>query len=302
MTRIRFDQLAKQYLEEFLKPLGIVQRNLEVPGESKFVDVWFLPERPDNLDTINLGLLTRIAATACVLEPFRNAPTRSEIRSGLLKLLWLQEDQRRQLEHKKLKQSESNLPRLWILAATITQPILRDLGGQPHPDWQAGIHFLPKLFKSAVIAIDQLPQTEETLWLRLLGRDAVQQQAVDELLRLPVTDPRRSKALQLLVAWKVTIEISGMVEQEQNLMTTLSQVYLEWEQQTQQQARQEGIEQGIERERSLILRLLVRQVGELPDEVRSQIATLPLTQIETLAEALLDFSELDELLNWLATQ
>jgi len=34
MSRIRFDQLAKQYLEEFLEPLGTVQRNWEVPGES----------------------------------------------------------------------------------------------------------------------------------------------------------------------------------------------------------------------------------------------------------------------------
>ncbi len=39
----------------------------------------------------------------------------------------------------------------------------------------------------------------------------------------------------------------------------------------------------------LVLRLLTRRVGELPQEVRSRIETLSLEQLENLGEALLDF-------------
>jgi hypothetical protein len=39
MTQTPHDQLAKQYLEEFLSPLGTVQRQYEVPGETKFIDM-----------------------------------------------------------------------------------------------------------------------------------------------------------------------------------------------------------------------------------------------------------------------
>ncbi len=46
MSRIRFDQLAKQYLEGFLQPLGEVKRNMEIPGEPKSVDIWFNPTTP----------------------------------------------------------------------------------------------------------------------------------------------------------------------------------------------------------------------------------------------------------------
>jgi hypothetical protein len=35
MTQIPFDQLSKEFLKEFLSPLGTVERSLEVPGESK---------------------------------------------------------------------------------------------------------------------------------------------------------------------------------------------------------------------------------------------------------------------------
>ena len=112
MSRIRFDQLAKQYLEEFLEPLGTVQRNLEVPGKPKFVDVWFTPAPETSASANPLGLLSRIATTPCLLEPFRNAPTRQEIRSCLLKLFWMQEDQRRKVEQAGGTQTEQALPHL----------------------------------------------------------------------------------------------------------------------------------------------------------------------------------------------
>ncbi|WP_414562391.1 MULTISPECIES: DUF4351 domain-containing protein [unclassified Anabaena] len=62
-----------------------------------------------------------------------------------------------------------------------------------------------------------------------------------------------------------------------------------------------GYERGKqEGEQTLVLRLLQRRVGELPQEVREQIQTLSLEQLEALGEALLDFIALEDLLNWLA--
>jgi len=52
---------------------------------------------------------------------------------------------------------------------------------------------------------------------------------------------------------------------------------------------------------SLILRLLTRRLRqELPDELRSQISALPLPLLEELGEALLDFTALTDLEQWLA--
>lgn len=49
----------------------------------------------------------------------------------------------------------------------------------------------------------------------------------------------------------------------------------------------------------LILRQLARRVGELPASVRSQIEALPLAQLESLGEALLDFCAIADLDAWL---
>lgn len=57
-----------------------------------------------------------------------------------------------------------------------------------------------------------------------------------------------------------------------------------------------------EGERSLILRQLTRQVGDFPQALRVQIEALSLEKVEALGEALLDFTNLDDLQSWLAGQ
>lgn len=53
--------------------------------------------------------------------------------------------------------------------------------------------------------------------------------------------------------------------------------------------------------KTLVLRLLTRRVGELPQEVRSRIESLSLEQLEDLGEALLDFQGMSDLDAWLET-
>jgi predicted transposase/invertase (TIGR01784 family) len=55
-----------------------------------------------------------------------------------------------------------------------------------------------------------------------------------------------------------------------------------------------------EGEAKIILKLLQRQFGTLPDAVRDQIAAFSVEQLELLAEEILDFPAMTDLLNWLA--
>lgn len=68
-------------------------------------------------------------------------------------------------------------------------------------------------------------------------------------------------------------------------------------------SRQEGVEQErsriVERQQSLIIRLLERVLGEIPQQIQARIQTLGLEQLEELNESLLDFSSIDDLNDWL---
>ena len=78
-------------------------------------------------------------------------------------------------------------------------------------------------------------------------------------------------------------------------------------------SRQEGVKQGIQegielaelrfldRQRTSLLRLLPRKIGDLPNDLIAQINTLSLEQIEILNEVSWDFTELNDLVTWLET-
>jgi predicted transposase/invertase (TIGR01784 family) len=62
----------------------------------------------------------------------------------------------------------------------------------------------------------------------------------------------------------------------------------------------EAVAEGeVKGEQTLILRLLNRRVGKISIELESQVKTLPLAQLEELGEALLDFSQMNDLVAWL---
>jgi flagellar biosynthesis/type III secretory pathway protein FliH len=142
---------------------------------------------------------------------------------------------------------------------------------------------------------------EDTLWLRLLGKGRTQEDAIAELLLLPETNPKRATALDLLVRWRINIEMTATVtEEEEGFLMALSQAYLEWERQTKQQGRVQGVEEGEQRGKAaLILMQLRSRLGELLPTIETQIAGLPVEQLDQLAIALLSFDTVEALEQWL---
>ena len=59
--------------------------------------------------------------------------------------------------------------------------------------------------------------------------------------------------------------------------------------------RQEGLAQGQRKEAlSFVLRLLRRRFGTVPEETQERLATLDVSELEELGEAILDFNDFNE--------
>jgi hypothetical protein len=302
MSRTPFDSFSKQALETLLAPLGVVTTNREVAGESQYVDIYFVPTPGLDEPVQGLGLLEQMATVSCLIEPFRNPVKANEIHSCLLKLLLLQAEELRRSRREDPMGPQNPLLHLWILTPSLSRAVIASFGAQPTANRISGLYQLPAALQATIVVIHQLPRTAETLWLQLLGRGKVQVQAIAEVLSFPVDDPVRTKTLQLLASWKITLELGTVETQERELMMALSQAYLEWKQRTIEQGLQQGLEQGKqEGERSLILKLLDRKLGMIPPDIRSQVEVLSVSQLEVLGEALLEFSAIADLANWLQT-
>lgn len=142
----------------------------------------------------------------------------------------------------------------------------------------------------------QLPLGVALMVLTTLQENQAAMEARNLLLRSRQELPSEtSRAIMEMLTTIMVYKFTNLSRQEVETMLgiTLGQTRV------YQEAKEEGRE---EEAKSLILRLLPRRVGEMPESVRVQIDPLSITQLESLAEALLDFSNLSDLETWLAQQ
>jgi Domain of unknown function (DUF4351) len=104
----------------------------------------------------------------------------------------------------------------------------------------------------------------------------------------------------------VILEARANIEpEEQELVMQLSPLYLEKIRAAELVGKERGERRGeqrgeIKEAQVLILRMLNRRVGIASPDVEARVKALSLVRLEELGEALLDFTQMGDLLDWLA--
>ena len=302
MTQNPFDAFSKEYLADLLAPFGTVERSFEVPGESKFIDVLFLPTNTADTSGIK-GLLKQVVSTPSLLEIYSGVPTVDEVSTCLHELFWLREDIARKANSADRKLTENDYPQLWILAASLSEPLKKECAVIHKPGFPRGFyHFPSPIVRTIMVSLKDLPSTPNTLWMRVLGRGQTQENAIADVVALPLSDPRRAPILRMLCAWKlVTIEKNpSLFENAETTTMAYPQIFLDWETATEERGREIGQKIGQkEKALSIALRLLHRQIGALSDALEARVMALSSDQLGDLSEASLDFEMPDDLSSWL---
>ncbi len=288
MTRFLYDRFAKDYFQELLSPLGAVETSKDVAGEVREIDIYFVPSASPEMDKKTLGLLGRFADTKALIEPFRNAITRSEVRSCSTKLFDTCARFEREAKRNNTELPEDSLPRLWILSPTASKGFLAGFGAElDENQWGRGVHFFDQSWRGAVVVIHQLPVTPETLWLRLLGKGRVKQQAIEEVQALDINNPLRGKAIDLLANLKTTLELNQNLDQEdRDLVMQLSPIY--------EQRLAEAKQEGVQTERRTTIKNLLRvRFGTLDNDLQTIVEPLLALPPEEFTSLLLELSRND---------
>jgi len=193
---------------------------------------------------------------------------------------------------------------LWILTPTASTRLLagfRAFGDQPN--WLEGIYLMGESFKTAIVVIHQLPRTPETLWLRLLGKGRVQQQAIEEITALPEDHPLRQSALELLYNLQINLQAhQNLGTEERELIMALAPLFRQQLdaalqrgiEQGIQQGLQQGMQRGIEQGQRLIIEnLLQTRLGQLTPTLTALITPLSALPPQQLTPFLLQLSQLE---------
>jgi hypothetical protein len=144
--------------------------------------------------------------------------------------------------------------------------------------------------RTAIVAIHQLPETEATLWLRILGRGRVQQRAITQLSALSVDNPIRAIALELLYKLQSGLAVNQeqqLEAEDRELVMAIAPLFQQKLEAAKQEGRQEGIQ---ERPRSILESFFLVRFGELDAVLAAfltPVSALPATEFTMLLLQLL---------------
>lgn len=294
------DEFAKDFLSHFLAPYGEVKRIKIEPPEPEKVDI-FRQEHLEHIEGLkNLDLLLKIAETPFILRRF-SAPLDvdgvQDCLGTITKVLVALENKSFQ---KKNNFREDTIIKMWILTPTVSEDVLSGFGTQNKKDWLPAFHFSPELFHTCIVAIDQLPPTPENLWLRVLGRDKIQQQAMEELEQLEYDNVLRAATLELLYNLRHNLkDQEGLDEEDNRLMDRLETLYKEDRDKAVKKGFEIGFEQGIKEERQKEIKsIILARFGTLDPELERIIEPLSALPPSEFAPLLLQLSRQQLLLRF----
>jgi Domain of unknown function (DUF4351) len=285
--RNRFDYVAKQIGEAALRRSGTIVAQAEINSETQYADLRHEPDPASKAELAELGLLGRLAAHACLIEVYSEAPSPSDFRACLAKHLafWQQRvrDTRRSAQPQ--LREDAVAPFLWIITAGKPTALLTTLKPEAAPDdWPLGVSFFcGDVLRVGIIVASELPRDPTTLLVRLMAAGPLLAPAVKEVAALPPTAPAR------VIAEPVLLQLQRILGQEPNLDPNEQEFIMamikSWE-----EARQEG------RQEVLLRVLRLRFGGEVDAHVEQRIAAASVKQIETWTARLLSAPTLAELL------
>jgi hypothetical protein len=267
-----FDSFNKRLFQTLLKPLGVVFPDFSVLGEARRIDIFFAPFQDAEPNAAELGTFAKMLDRPALLEPYRSALLDRDIETCLIKLFGIGDELRQ--HHPEIVVLQP--PHLWILAAEVSDRLLKDFKAELDETLGDGFYRLGKGLRTTIVAIDELPMTLDNLWLRLMGKGIVQKYAIADFLTMKDDDPRGASVHSFLVDYQINIDLTSPVtEEEAEVRMALSQVYMEWEKKTRHEGRRQGIEQGIEQERrSTISEAMTLRYGAIDPALEALIPQL----------------------------
>jgi hypothetical protein len=253
MSEFPHDDFAKSYLIELLSLIGYAKANYPLKSETLAADLWFelSPQQQERVS--QLGLLGQLMTKNSLIEVFRNPATLVEIRACQRKLSILEGRLIRQAKRNQRNLKEEELPELWLIMPTTSSAVKAKFGISRTDE--SGIYRFPEGQRVGLIVVHQLALTEETRWLRMLGRNGKQQQAIAEFGQAPKDNDLCASIEEILASYRTSLEQNNSLSQEDEaLIMQLSEAYLKRRQEWREEARAEGLAEGLAEGRQESLR------------------------------------------------
>ena len=167
--------------------------------------------------------------------------------------------------------------------------------------WPHGFWETRAIDAIGIVVINDLPIIRDTLFLRLLGRDYILRQALDELRAMPVESEEVRMMMPVLLAfWDTLPEDFREKEEPVSPLQEVRHFFAQKEENARQQGLRAGLRKGRRAgkragQRQFLLRQLEEKFSKVPDRVVRRVKRAEVEQLETWGKRVLFAGSLDEI-------
>jgi hypothetical protein len=294
--RTPYDRFAKDTWTAFIECAAPVETEVEVAADTQRIDLTFGEADPTKLSELErFGLLARIVKEGPgQVEFFHSAPGVDEA------LFCIQ----KQTERRRRRKETESAPHLWIVTAGRPTTALNELGFVHDAAWPRGVYRLAPGFLVTLIVVSELPQTPDTLPLRIVGAGAVLSAAMAEVDALPTEAPERDVLLPAMLRLLSERGLQPTAEDREFYMNAQA-IVQQWKQGIIEEGREkwrgegrgEGLRDGVrEGVRDTLTRLLRLRfgVGALDVAASNRIASANVEELRRWTERILTAERVDD--------
>jgi hypothetical protein len=299
MAQYKHDRFFKFYIQSLYKTKGSTIKNAQIHNDEDLeIDLMFVGDlAKQGWKEQDLGLFDRLMQThpTVIIEHYSNylecvdvddCITRKNLywryeRKGLIKAAKsaLNLTSSQQLPKPEIAQIDRNNPFTWVLTVNCGKQILQDCAAQSHPEFERGVYLLPNQLRMGIVIIEQLAETPEHLWLKMLGnRESARRafRAIDQL-----STPDRTGKNDIMAAclkycvYLKDLSAESLTTEESEFMKTMEEIDV-WYEAQMNQAKLEGEQL---QKQSISLNMIQENI---PLEVVARITGLTIEQLQQL--------------------
>ncbi|BAZ13536.1 hypothetical protein NIES4071_53750 [Calothrix sp. NIES-4071] len=315
MAQYKHDRFFKFYIQSLYKTKGDTLQNIQVHNDEDLeIDLMFIVQENFGWQQENLGLFDQLMQEhpTIIIEHYSSYLEETDISKSITRknLYWTQK-QKQLVENAKTKQElkasgrlskqakqqiENQNPFTWILTVNCSEKLLNLCNAQPASELGAGIYRLPQILRMGIVIIEQLVDSSDTIWLKMLGESESAKLAFQSIKQLSPERREKNDIISACIKYCVylrDIPTDNLTPEDQDFMRTMAEIDAWYEAEINKAELKGKIQLA-----STIIRA---KFGDetLTPKIASQLQKLNAKQLDDFTVAMLNWQQQEEMEEWL---
>jgi hypothetical protein len=303
MAQYKHDRFFKFYIQSLYRTKGATRKNIQIYNDEDLeIDLMFIGDlAKQGWKEQDLGLFDYLMQThpTVIVEHYsgylegvdvNDCITRKNLywryeRKGLIKAAKsaLNLTSSQQLPKPEIAKIDLNNPFTWILTVNCGSQIIQDCAAQVRPEFESGVYLLPHQWRMGIVIIEQLAETPEHLWLKMLGNRESAQKAFRSIDQLATPD-RTGKNDIMAACLKYCVYLKdlaadSLTTEESEFMKTMEEIDVWYEAQMSNAELKGKLEGEQLQKQSIALKMLGKNI---PLETIAEVTGLTISQLQQM--------------------